>query len=61
MNAHIAPYAVTAEMLRGFQRVLMRCPTASDRKELIMAAHAHGGLTDDEAGLLITAMMLETA
>lgn len=47
--------------LEGFQRLLARCPTAADRKHLVMEMHSFGALTDDETGLLITSMMLETA
>jgi len=61
MIAQFKPLIAAAEVLDGFQILLRRCPTASDRKSLIMAAHGHGALSDDETGLLITALGLETA
>jgi len=61
MIAQFKSFLAAAEVLEGFQILLRRCPTASDRKSLIMAAHGHGGLTEDETGLLITALGLETA
>lgn len=57
----IAPILARAEAMAGFQAMLARCPTASDRKHLIMAAWERGALGDDDAELLIQANMLETA
>lgn len=53
------PILAAAKELEGFQRILDRCPTRSDQKALIMAAHGHGAITDDECSALITARMLE--
>ena len=61
MNLDLAPIIAEAEALEGFQGLLSRCLSASDRKHLIMEMHSYGALTDDETSLLITGMMLETA
>jgi hypothetical protein len=47
--------------MMGFQAMLARCPSAAARKMLIMDAHSHGGLDDDDARLLIEAYLLESA
>jgi hypothetical protein len=47
--------------MMGFQSLLARCPTPEAQKGLIMAAWERLAITDDEASLLITAMMLEDA
>lgn len=49
------------EAMMGFQSLLARCPTPEAQKGLIMAAWERLAITDDEASLLITAMMLEDA
>lgn len=56
----IEPYAIPAH-LTPLLTLLQRCPTASDRKGFIIAAHCHGIIDMDETGLLIQALMLETA
>lgn len=61
MKLDLAPIIAEAEALEGFQGLLRRCATASDKKHLVMEMHSFGALTDHEAGQLITAMMLETA
>ena len=45
----------------GLQLILARCHTSAAKKAMIMAAWERLSITDDEAGLLITAMMLEDA
>ena len=52
--------ATSAEMT-GLQLLLRRCPTAADRKALIIEAHCLGALAGCETELLIQAYMLETA
>jgi hypothetical protein len=50
-----------ASDLAGFQMLIGRCPTASDRKRLVIAAWECGALRRRETHLLIDAYMLETA
>jgi hypothetical protein len=47
--------------LAGLQGLIARCPTAEDRKGLIMAALCHGAIEDEQCELLIQAWGLETA
>lgn len=61
MGAAFEPARVTAAALAGFQALLRRCPTATDRKGLVLAAWEARALTRDETRLLIEAQMLETA
>lgn len=56
-----APLFAHAERMRGFQEVLRKCRTDAGRKELIIAAYMHGGLTLEDAQLLYDAEMLEEA
>jgi hypothetical protein len=53
--------ASDASWLAGFQRLLTRCPTASQRKELILSARLCGALEVEQTELLIQAHQLETA
>jgi hypothetical protein len=55
------PILARAQTMMGFQAMLARCPSAAARKMLIMDAHSHGGLDDDDARLLIEAYLLESA
>lgn len=52
---------VHAEGAITFAPLLRRCPTAADRKGLILAAHDYGALSRGETRLLIQAFQLETA
>jgi hypothetical protein len=61
MSRDLSSVIAEVEGLAGFQRLIARCPTDSDRKVIIMTARSHGALTDDETALLVTGMMLETA
>lgn len=47
--------------LLGLQSLLRRCPTACDRKRLVLAAWECGALDRHETGLLITSNQMETA
>jgi hypothetical protein len=47
--------------LAGIQELIARCPTAEDRKGLIMAALCHGAIECEQCELLIQAWGLETA
>lgn len=47
--------------LAGLQDLVSRCPTAADRKGLIIAAHCHGAISLEACQLLIEAYGLETA
>lgn len=49
-----------AEMM-GVQFILSRLADDAERKAFLMDCRDHGLLSDDEAGLLITAHMLEDA
>lgn len=53
--------AARSAPLAGFQSLLSRCPTSSDRKRLVLAAWECGALSRAETGLLVQAHMLETA
>lgn len=51
----------TAVALAGFQAILRRCPSAADRKRLVLSAWECRALSRDETRLLVEAHMLETA
>jgi hypothetical protein len=47
--------------LASLQDIVSRCPTAEDRKGLIMAAMCHRAITQEQCELMIQAWGLETA
>jgi hypothetical protein len=51
----------SAGALAGFQTLLRRCPTAADRKRLVLAAWESRALSRRETRLLIEAGQMETA
>lgn len=50
-----------AKRMKGFQDILRNCRTDEGRKELIITAYQHGGLTLEEAQLLYDAEGLQEA
>jgi hypothetical protein len=62
VNANLSGQALAAVSdLAGIQELIARCPTAEDRKGLIMAALCHGAIECEQCELLIQAWGLETA
>lgn len=61
MSAAFNPVRGAAGALAGFQALLRRCPTAADRKRLVLAAWESHALSGAETRLLVEAHMLETA
>jgi hypothetical protein len=50
-----------ADHMAALLSLVERCPSAAERKGLIIAAHWHGAIDQGETALLIQALMLETA
>lgn len=61
MIPFFAPGQRAAGALAGFQSLLRRCPSAADRKRLVLAAWECRALSSDETRLLVEAHQLETA
>jgi len=58
---HFNPAIRDASELGGFVDFLSRCPSDSDRKQLVLDAYDRGALNEDETSLLISALMVEAA
>ena len=61
MTSAFTPSMRNAGALAGFQALLRRCPTAADRKRLVLAAWESHALSREETRLLVEAGQLETA
>jgi len=52
----IAPMMDRIRASLWLNELIVRCPTAADRRDLIRAARAHGAIDDNEVALLLEAV-----